>query len=82
MQGLQDNEEAWQQFCDTYRPFLFSLVQKFDLAHEDCEDLTQDVLVKVWRALGKFLYEPSRCDSDLVGECAKYGTQLFGVKTE
>ena len=57
----QNNEEAFKQLCDTYRPYIYTIVKQFSLNHEDCEELTQDVLVKIWKALGSFLYEPERC---------------------
>lgn len=57
----QNSTDAWNQFNDTYRPFIYSLLKKFEVSHEDCEDLTQDVLLKTWKALESFLYEPARC---------------------
>lgn len=57
----QGDEASWQRFSETYRPFIFALMRQQGISHEDCEELSQDVLVKVWKALGDFLYERSRC---------------------
>ena len=67
----QNNEEAFKQLCDTYRPYIYTIVKQFSLNHEDCEELTQDVLVKIWKALGSFLYEPERCKFRTNGPVSK-----------
>ena len=55
------SEAAWHRFETTYRPFVTAVVLQHGLTRADAEELCQDVMVKVWKALGNFLYEPERC---------------------
>ncbi len=55
------SEQDWIRFNQEYRPFIYSLVAKFSINNEDCEELTQDVLIKIWKALPDFLYLKKRC---------------------
>lgn len=57
----QNDNLAWERFSTTYTPFISSLIKKFGIKQEDTEELTQDVLVKVWKTLSTFLYERERC---------------------
>ncbi len=46
---LQSSEdaEAWEQFSELYRPFIFRMAKTRGLQHADAHDLTQEVLVRV-----------------------------------
>ncbi len=57
----QGNDASWQEFTKAYHGYIYALIRKRGIAHEDAEELVQDVMVKVWKALGDFLYEPERC---------------------
>ncbi|WDE96561.1 sigma-70 family RNA polymerase sigma factor [Lentisphaera profundi] len=57
----QNDEEAWARFSKEYRPFIYSILKHYQIAHEDIEDLQQDILVKVWKALPDFIYQVERC---------------------
>ena len=57
----QKDEAAWSKFTHTYRPYIFQCIRNKGVQGPDAEDLTQDVLLKVWKALETFIYEPSRC---------------------
>lgn len=57
----QGSEAAWHRFETTYRPFVTAVILQHGLARADAEELCQDVMVKVWKALSSFLYEPERC---------------------
>jgi len=57
----QGGDASWKQFASLYHGYIYALVRKYKVSHEDAEELVQDVLVKVWKALGSFLYEPERC---------------------
>ena len=39
---------------DKYSRYVYSYVRRFVYSHEDANDLTQDVFVKIWRFLGSF----------------------------
>lgn len=57
----QGSDASWQQFASIYHGYLYALIQKQGIDHQDVEELVQDVMVKVWKALDHFLYEPDRC---------------------
>ena len=57
----REDDRAWLEFSQNYRPYLYSVIKNEGIEHEDNEELTQDVLVKVWKALEDFFYEPERC---------------------
>ena len=57
----EGNDAAWQRFASEYRAFIFALIRDFQVTEEDREELVQDVLLKVWKALPGFLYERERC---------------------
>ena len=57
----ENDDKAWDRFSLEYRPFIYSLIKVYGVSHEDSEELVQDVLVKVWKAMGDFLYVRERC---------------------
>ena len=50
------DEQSWEDFVDTYRPFLYSICRQMNVDHYDAEELTQDVLLKLWEKLPEFQY--------------------------
>ena len=56
---LEENV-AWQEFEQRYRAFLMRKASRSNLGPEDCEDLVQEVLIAVRRALPDFVYDPAR----------------------
>ncbi|MCH2206528.1 MAG: sigma-70 family RNA polymerase sigma factor [Lentisphaerales bacterium] len=50
------DEQSWEDFVDTYRPFVYSVCRQMNLNHHDSEELTQDVLLKLWDKLPEFKY--------------------------
>ena len=55
-----NDSQAWQEFVDYYREFIRMLLNKLGVDRDDVEDLTQDILLKLWNALPDF--RPSRED--------------------
>ncbi|WDE97479.1 sigma-70 family RNA polymerase sigma factor [Lentisphaera profundi] len=53
----QHDEKSWGDFVDTYRPFIYSVCRKMNVAHYEAEELTQDILLKLWGKLPEFQYE-------------------------
>jgi RNA polymerase sigma-70 factor (ECF subfamily) len=42
---------AWSEFVGYYKTFIFILLKNMGLSNEDCEDLTQNILLKIWKKL-------------------------------
>ena len=49
---------AWEQVVRDYSRRVYNLAYRFTSNHEAAEDLTQDVFIRVYRALGQ--YDPSQ----------------------
>jgi len=63
MMRLQKNPAdtaAWDEFVQHYRPMVEDWCKKWGLQASDCDDVTQEVLVKLLVAIGQFQYDPSR----------------------
>src|SRR3954451_6821416 len=53
-QCLQGNEAAWDAIVQQYRRKVFNVAYKFVGKHDEAEDLTQDIFLKVFKSLGTF----------------------------
>jgi RNA polymerase sigma-70 factor (ECF subfamily) len=51
---LSKDNAAWEQVVARYRRKVFHIAYKFTGRHDDAEDLTQEILLKVFRSLDKF----------------------------
>jgi RNA polymerase sigma-70 factor (ECF subfamily) len=60
LQKNPDDPQAWKLFIDRYRPRIRDWCQAWGLQDSDADDVAQDVLVKLFAALRKFRYDPSR----------------------
>ena len=49
--GGPRDEEAWREFVTIYRPVVYRLARRRGLQHEDAEDLAQQVMISVRRAI-------------------------------
>ena len=54
------NDEAWALFVDTYGPLLYRQARRDGLDRHAAEDVMQQVLVRVARAIRSFEYDPAR----------------------
>jgi RNA polymerase sigma-70 factor (ECF subfamily) len=51
---LQGDQLAWDAIVRQYRRKVFNVAYKFVGRHEEAEDLTQDVFLKIFKSLGTF----------------------------
>lgn len=51
---LQGDKKAYAILIERYRHFVFTLVKRIINNHEDAEELTQDVFIKAFHALGDY----------------------------
>jgi RNA polymerase sigma-70 factor (ECF subfamily) len=54
------DQAAWEEFVAYYGPKIHGWCRKRGLQAADADDVTQDVLMRLARALRKFVYDPSR----------------------
>jgi RNA polymerase sigma-70 factor (ECF subfamily) len=53
------DQDAWSEFVDRYGPKVFGWSVDRGLQKADAEDVTQAVLIKLVRQMGRFSYDPS-----------------------
>ncbi|WDE97030.1 sigma-70 family RNA polymerase sigma factor [Lentisphaera profundi] len=49
-----DDPQAWDHFVDYYKDFIFIVLKRMGLKTVECEDLRQEVLLKLWKNLKTF----------------------------
>lgn len=54
-----EDAQAWQEFVEIYLPLLYRLARRKGLQHADAEELGQEVLIAVSRAVHR--WEPDKC---------------------
>ena len=53
------DDEAWNRFSERYCPLVFHWCRRYGIRQEDAADISQDVFVRVYEAIGSFrLDEP------------------------
>ena len=55
-----DDDTSWEEFSEIYSPYLYVVIRNMSLSHHDTEDLLQQVLLKAWKGLQTFQYEPHK----------------------
>lgn len=55
-----DDPQAWSLFVERYQPRIRRWCVTWGLQHSDADDVSQDVLVKLFGSLRKFRYDPAR----------------------
>lgn len=53
-----DGDDAWKEFVSYYESFIFMLLRGMNVPAADCEDIAQNVQVRIWQNLEK--YQASR----------------------
>ena len=63
LQKLQtsDSEKNWDEFVRYYSPYIYVIISRFGVQTEDSQELMQDVLVKIWKNIGKYDREKYQC---------------------
>ncbi len=50
----------WETFCDRYSPVVFSVAVAHGLAEPDARDTVQEVLLRLYKNMEQFRYDPAR----------------------
>jgi RNA polymerase sigma-70 factor (ECF subfamily) len=56
----QGDQAAWTEFVNVYRPVIYRLATKRGMQHADAEDLAQQVLASLARAIERWEDDPQR----------------------
>ena len=55
-----DDHLGWNEFYDTYAPFVFNFVRKSGMAETDARDVVQDVFANLAKKMPGFRYDPTK----------------------
>lgn len=55
-----DDERAWQEFVEIYQPLIERLVTRYGLQPADAQDISQEVLTRVAKAIPEWEHDPAR----------------------
>ena len=61
-----ENHQAWEEFVSYYKKFIFILLWHMKIPQQECDDIVQQVLVRVWKNLAKFDKERAKFRTWLV----------------
>lgn len=63
IQRMKNNpdENSWEDFDGTYRAYVIGIVRKLNYDYHENEDLTQNIMLKLWKGLESFDYNPGQC---------------------
>lgn len=56
----QYDDEAWEDFVSLYKSYIYIVIRKMNIPHDQVADLLQDILLKLWNRLPEFKYEPKK----------------------
>jgi RNA polymerase sigma-70 factor (ECF subfamily) len=56
----QDDQAAWEEFVSYYQDFIVMVLRKMNLYSADIDDLSQEILIKIWKNLPKHIYDKNR----------------------
>ncbi len=60
LQKNPSDESAWSEFVERYRPMIRDWCVKWGSQNCDADDVAQDVLVRLLKAMSKFQYDPAQ----------------------
>ena len=55
------DDRSWEDFANYYQGYIYVVLKKFIGNHHDCQDLTQEVLMKAWKSLPTYQYRQGQC---------------------
>jgi RNA polymerase sigma factor (sigma-70 family) len=60
LKNWQDNE-SWRDFFNTYWKLIYRFALQRGLTHSEAEEVVQDTVLAVAKAIQKFEYDPAKC---------------------
>jgi len=59
IKNCQD-EQSWEEFVDYYKGYIYAIILNMNINYHDTQDLVQAVLLKAWKNLPEFEYDPGK----------------------
>ena len=62
LQKIKNNqdEQSWEEFVDYYKGYIYAIILNMNINYHDTQDLVQAVLLKAWKNLPEFEYDPGK----------------------
>jgi RNA polymerase sigma factor (sigma-70 family) len=62
LEKLKDryDESSWEEFRQTYGPYILRVLRAMRMNSHDCEDLQQNIMLISWKSLPNFDYQPDK----------------------
>lgn len=57
----QHDQRSWEEFVALYERYIYLVIYNVGVPHNDVDDLAQKVLLKLWKSLPDFDYQPGKC---------------------
>ena len=54
------DDQSWEEFVDYYQGYIYAVVLNMNINYHDTQDLVQAVLLKAWKNLPTFEYDPGK----------------------
>ena len=55
----QQDDLAWEEFATAYESFIYAIIRRMGVSAEDCKDIHQDVLLRIWNKLSEYRQNPN-----------------------
>lgn len=55
------DQQSWEEFTKFYSPYIMGILNKAGIEYEYVEDLCQDILLRIWKSIENFEYDPDKC---------------------
>ena len=54
------DDQSWEEFNSYYRPYVYMIIKGLKIQHDDAKEITQLIMIKIWKNLPKFNYDPDK----------------------
>ena len=54
------DDQSWEDFTNYYQGYIYAVVLSMNINYHDTQDLVQAVLLKAWKSLPDFEYDPGK----------------------
>lgn len=55
------DDKSWEEFARWYEPYIKAIAYKTGVPLPHIDDLCQDILLRVWKSIENFEYNPEKC---------------------
>jgi RNA polymerase sigma-70 factor (ECF subfamily) len=55
------DDKSWEEFARWYEPYIKAIAYKSGVPLPHIDDLCQDILLRVWKSIENFEYNPEKC---------------------